>query len=198
MTSTALQNSSERTRSIAYCALSIALLAVGAWVTVPLGPVPFTLQVFVAVFIMLALEPKLALLSMAGYVAIGAIGVPVFSAMRGGIGVLAGPTGGFIWGMLLGMALALLLGRAFGSGQGASAAQGRSGFAPRELLRGFAMAFAFLACVYLCGWAQLMAVLALSPEAAFASAVAPFILVDIAKIVAAVLVALAVKRALAA
>lgn len=186
-----MEPSSERTRSIAFCALSIALMAVSAWVTVPLGPVPFTLQIFVGAFILLVLEPKMALASIIGYVVIGGIGVPVFSGMRGGIGVLAGPTGGFIWGWIIGFVLALAVGRLMGSPAGENGESSRAG-----LIRSFVMAFVFLACAYVCGWFQLMLVLGVGPEAAFATAVAPFIVVDIVKIIAAVGIAQAVKRSL--
>ena len=186
--------SSERTKSIAFVALSIALMAVSAWVTVPLGPVPFTLQIFVFTFVLIMLEPKLAMASLIGYLALGAIGVPVFSGMRGGIGVLAGPTGGFLWGYIIGFALAIAVGKLIRpSSSGASI----KGFDSRDVVRAFVMAFVYLACAYVCGWFQLMLLMSLTPAEAFASAVAPFIVVDIVKIVAAVFVALAVKRALA-
>ena len=184
--------SSARTKSIAYVALSIALMAVGAWVTVPLGPVPFTLQIFVFTFALVLLEPKLAMASVIGYIALGAIGVPVFSSMRGGFGVLAGPAGGFLWGDIVGFALAIAVGSLFKVKEGA--ADGR--IQTIEVVRAFVMAFVYLAVAYLCGWFQLMMVMGLTPEAAFASAVAPFIVADIVKIVVAVFVALAVKHAL--
>jgi biotin transport system substrate-specific component len=190
MVDNTIASSSERTRSIAYVALSIALLAVSAWVTVPFGPVPFTLQVFVLVFILVALEPKLALASIFGYVAIGAIGIPVFSAMRGGIGVLAGPTGGFIWGMLLGAVLAVGLARL------AAPAGGRASGKP-SLAVAVGMAVVMLLSMYFCGWVQLMLLLGIGPAEAFATGIAPFIVIDIAKIAAAVAVASGVKRALA-
>lgn len=169
-------------------------MAVSAWVTVPLGPVPFTLQIFVATFLLVSLEPKLAFASIVGYIVLGAIGVPVFSSMRGGIGVLAGPTGGFLWGYIVGFALALAVGQLMGAGKRDDAAGAKA--SRSEVVRAFVMAFVYLACAYVCGWFQLMLVMGLAPEAAFATAVAPFIVVDIIKIVVAVSIALAVKHAL--
>ena len=96
-----------RTRSIAFVALTVAITAVSAWVTVPLGPVPFTLQIFAVAFMVLVLQPKEAVAAITAYLVLGAVGVPVFSGMRGGIGVLAGATGGFLWGYLLGVGLAV-------------------------------------------------------------------------------------------
>ena len=101
-------SASARTRSVAFVGLAIAIIAVSAWVTVPLGPIPFTLQMFAVTFAVVVLSPKEAIASIAGYLLLGAVGVPVFSGMRGGIGVLAGPTGGFLWGYLLGVAAAAL------------------------------------------------------------------------------------------
>ena len=98
-----------RAESIAYCGLSIALLTVSAWVTVPLGPVPFTLQTMMLVFVVLLLPPREALVSVFGYLALGALGAPVFSGMKGGLASLLGPTGGFIVGFGLGAVAAVLV-----------------------------------------------------------------------------------------
>ena len=100
-------NNNTRTRSVAFCGLSVAMMAISAWIVVPFGPVPFTLQTFAMVFALLVLQPREALASIGTYLAMGALGLPVFSAMRGGIGVIAGPTGGFLWGFLIGAAMAI-------------------------------------------------------------------------------------------
>lgn len=182
--------SAVRMRSIAFVGLTIALMAVSAWVSIPLGPVPFTLQTFVMVFALLALKPRECVAALAGYLVLGAVGLPVFSSMRGGIGVLAGPTGGFLWGFLLGAAAALLF------------LQVMKPFLEKrnEGRRSFAIDLAagvlFLLVSYACGWVQLMAVAALSPAAAFATAIAPFVLLDAVKLVVAVCTARAVRRAL--
>ena len=85
-----------RTRSIAFVALTIALLGVSAWVSIPIGPVMLTLQMFAVMFAIMVLTPKQCMASIAGYLALGAIGLPMFSGMRGGIGMLMGPTGGYL------------------------------------------------------------------------------------------------------
>ncbi len=180
-----------RTRSIAFVGLSIALMAVSAWVSVPLGPVPFTLQTFVMVFALLVLTPRQCLAAIGGYLVLGAIGLPVFSSMRGGIGILAGPTGGFLWGFLLGAAIVLVFLQVARLRFGACGEVGRKGLI-FDLIAGFL----FLAVMYVCGWAQLMVVASLSPAAAFATAVAPFLIVDAIKLVAAVFTARAVRKAL--
>lgn len=194
-----------RTRSIAFIGLTIAIMAVSAWVTVPLGPIPFTLQMFAVTFAIVVLKPQEAIAAIVGYLLLGAIGVPVFSGMRGGVGVLAGPTGGFLWGYLFGVAAAVLLlmvvrsrsTRREAQADPASAAaltgvQKALGFlrvAGVEIIAGIL----FTAISYLCGWAQYMAVAGVGPEAAFLACVAPFVVVDLIKIVAAVACARAVK-----
>lgn len=180
-----------RTRSIAFVALTVAITAVSAWVTVPLGPVPFTLQIFAVAFMVLVLQPKEAIAAITAYLVLGAVGVPVFSGMRGGIGVLAGATGGFLWGYLLGVGLAV----AVRFGLKAVLARDSQAKGARAFAIDFLTGLVFLAVAYVCGWAQLMAVASMTPAAAFAAGVAPFILVDLAKLVAAVICARAVNAA---
>lgn len=177
--------SASRTRSLAFVGLTIALLAVSAWISIPLGPVPFTLQTFVVMFAVLTLAPRECFAALGGYLVLGAVGLPLFSSMRGGIGVLMGPTGGFLWGFLLGAAAAILL------RHGLQALTGKNSFAI-DLAAGLS----FILVSYACGWVQLMVVASLDPFAAFLTAIAPFILIDAVKLVAAVICARAVTRAL--
>lgn len=203
---TVKKKTATRTRSLAFCGLTIALMAVSAWISIPLGPVPFTLQTFVMVFALVALTPGQCLASIGGYLIVGAIGIPVFSSMRGGIGVLLGPTGGFLWGYLIGAALALallhVLGRyggrareAKGGFSGASARRAPTGRDRGGIAASFAAALLLVVVMYGCGWAQYQAVSGVGPAAAFAAAVAPFIVVDLVKTVVGVFTARAVKRA---
>ena len=173
-----------RSRSVAFTALSIAIIAVSAWITVPIGPVPFTLQMFAVTFAILVLAPKQAIGAIAGYLALGAIGVPVFSGMRGGIGVLMGPTGGFLWGYLIGVSLAVTVLALFRR-------RGVDNFAV-----GMLCGLLFTAVAYVCGWLQYMFVANVGPFESFLVCVAPFIVVDIIKVAAATAVARTVIRAL--
>lgn len=173
-----------RTRSIAFTALSIAIMTVSAWVTVPLGPIPFTLQMFAVTFAILVLTPRQAIAAIAGYLALGAVGVPVFSGMRGGIGVLMGPTGGFLWGYLIGVSIAVGVLALFRS-------RGVDNFAV-----GMLCGVVFTAIAYLCGWFQYQFVAGVGPLESFLVTVAPFILLDLAKIAAATAAARMVIRAL--
>lgn len=91
----------------AYIGLSAALLAVCAFITVPLGAVPVTLQTLGVCLVAGLLGWKRGALATLLYVFIGALGVPIFAGFKGGLGVLAGPTGGYIVGFLF---TALLVG----------------------------------------------------------------------------------------
>ncbi|MDR3315413.1 MAG: biotin transporter BioY [Coriobacteriales bacterium] len=102
-------NRNSRTRSIVLCGLSIALLAVGAAIQITVGPIPFTLQTLMLILIVLILTPREALVAVGGYLVLGAVGLPIFAGFKGGLGVLFGPTGGFLIGFFVGALLACLL-----------------------------------------------------------------------------------------
>uniref|UniRef100_UPI003AF5716C biotin transporter BioY n=1 Tax=Adlercreutzia equolifaciens TaxID=446660 RepID=UPI003AF5716C len=57
----------QRTRSVAFVGLTIAIIAVSAWVVVPIGPIPFTLQMFAITFAIVVLSPKEAIASITCY-----------------------------------------------------------------------------------------------------------------------------------
>ena len=80
--------------------LFAALLAVCAWVCIPLGDTVLTLQTFGIALCLLLLGGKWGSISIAIYLLLGAAGLPVFSSFRGGLGQLLGVTGGVIWGFL--------------------------------------------------------------------------------------------------
>lgn len=88
-------------RSI-FTALAAALICIGCFVSIPMGPVPFTIQ---NMFVMIA-SCTLGGLNGAGavglFIMLGTLGLPVFSGCHGGISYLMGPTGGYIAGYFLG------------------------------------------------------------------------------------------------
>lgn len=90
------------TRSLALAALFAALIAAGAFVTIPLGPVPFTMQVFFVLLAGMVLGPRLGVLAVATYLCLGLV-APVYAGATSGLGVLLGPTGGYLWGFLPGV-----------------------------------------------------------------------------------------------
>jgi biotin transport system substrate-specific component len=95
----------ERTALLAQSATFIALLAAGAWVAIPVGPVPVTLQTF---FLLLAapIMKRRAVIPAALYLLLGALNLPVFHSGLSGIGVLLGPSGGFLAGFIPAAAVA--------------------------------------------------------------------------------------------
>jgi len=95
----------ERTALLAGTATFVALMAAGAWAAIPVGPVPVTLQTF---FLLLAapVMKRRAVVPAAVYLLLGALNLPVFHAGLSGIGVLLGPSGGFLIGFVPAAAVA--------------------------------------------------------------------------------------------
>ncbi|NHF72660.1 biotin transporter BioY [Paracoccus xiamenensis] len=77
-----------------------ALLAASAQVSVPMFPVPMTLQTLVVSMIGLAYGSRLGAATVLAYLAEGAMGLPVFANFSAGMGPLTGPTAGFLWGFV--------------------------------------------------------------------------------------------------
>ena len=77
-------------------ALFAALLAVGGWISIPIGPVPITLQTMFLTLAGLVLGPRGGALAALLFLAAGLLGLPVFSGGKGGLAVFLGPTGGFL------------------------------------------------------------------------------------------------------
>ncbi len=88
-------------KDMVLCGLCSAWLTICAWLAVPFGEVAITLQTFGVFFTLVVLGGKKGTVSCALYLLLGAVGLPVFSGLQGGIGVLLGPTGGYLWGFLL-------------------------------------------------------------------------------------------------
>ena len=89
-----------RVRNMALCALFAALMALCAWLAVPVGGTVFTMQTF-GIFLALGLlGGKWGTVSVLVYLLLGAVGLPVFTGFQGGFGVLMGATGGYLTGFL--------------------------------------------------------------------------------------------------
>ena len=82
-----------------FTAMFTAVIAVCSIISIPVGEVPITLQTFAVCISAALLGWKRGTLSVLIYILLGAVGVPVFGGMTGGLGVLAGPTGGYIIGL---------------------------------------------------------------------------------------------------
>ena len=88
-----------QTRDLAYTALFAVLMAVCAWISIPMA-VPFTLQTFAIFAALTTLGGRRGTYAVAVYLLMGAVGLPVFAGFKAGLGVLLGTTGGYIIGFL--------------------------------------------------------------------------------------------------
>ena len=91
---------SKRTLEMAFIAIFVVLIAICSWISIP-TTVPFTLQTFAVSMTVLMLGGRRGTIALAVYILLAAIGVPVLSGFTGGLGVLLGPTGGYIFGWLV-------------------------------------------------------------------------------------------------
>ena len=78
-------------------ALFAAILCILSPLAIPIGPIPITLGVFAVMLTGVVLDWKRACVAVLVYILLGVIGLPVFSGGNSGPGVIAGPTGGYLW-----------------------------------------------------------------------------------------------------
>lgn len=164
-------------RSLVLSALMTALICLFSPVSFPVGITAVTLQTFIVALTGYILRPRSALLSVCAYLLLGACGLPVFSGFSGGIGVLTGPTGGFLAGFpVMALLVSLFSGksRAF------------------RLLGGLAG----LCAVYVLGSVQMAFSANLSFWQAALSGVAPFIIKDSLSLLGAEYLSRAITRRL--
>lgn len=166
------------TKGMIYASLFGALTAMGALISIPLQPVPVTLQ---TLFLYLAgslLGARLGALSQIIYVILGVIGLPVFTGGKAGLGVFLGPTGGYLLGFIAG---------AFVTGKIVEVREkpGLVWMVPAML--------AGTTIVYMLGVIQLVLIGKLSIGQALTVGVLPFLPGDALKIAAASVIAMKVK-----
>jgi biotin transport system substrate-specific component len=169
---------------MALVALFAALVAVLAQISIPLpfSPVPITGQVLGVFLAGAILGKNRGTLAMAVYLLLGAIGLPVFARGGAGLAACVSPSGGYLWGFILGVySMGLVLERGKGEpGYGRTAA---------AMLLG-------LAVVYLLGTLQLSYLLHLNLLKGLLLGAIPYLPLDLAKLALAVTVSLQVRRAL--
>jgi len=93
-------NTSTQLRMTVYASLLAALTAAGAYLSIPIGPVPIILQNMFVLLSGILLGSRWGLASVGVYILAGACGLPVFAGGLGGISRIAGPTGGYLLGYL--------------------------------------------------------------------------------------------------
>lgn len=99
------------TKELVLGAMFAALTAVLSQFAIPVQPVPINLATLSVMLAGGVLGAKNGAISQAVYLLMGAIGLPVFSSFSGGIGVVVGPTGGYIIGYIAAAGLIGLLTR---------------------------------------------------------------------------------------
>lgn len=127
-------NTDHSIRRLVFAAMMAALIAVGAYLAIPIGPVPIVLQNLFVLVAGLILGSRWAVISVAVYLLAGACGLPVFASGTGGIGRLIGPTGGYLFGYL---------GAAYLVGLVAEKARGRVAWEVSGLVVGSLIVYAF-------------------------------------------------------
>lgn len=165
------------TRQFARTVLFAALLAVGAWIALPISAVPGTLQMLVVFLVGVSLGPYWGAGAVILYLVTGAIGAPVFAGFTAGLGVLFGPTGGFLWSFPV---AALLIG--FAVHRGGSLREPSETSIP-VLLGSFLVATIL---VYVAGFVWYAEVVAISYAEAFTVVALPLIPGDLLKMAAAI------------
>ena len=169
--------SAQQLKRMVYAALMAALTAAGAYIAIPVGPVPIVLQ---NLFIMLAgllLGGRWGLISVAVYLLAGAVGLPVFAGGTGGVGKFVGPTGGYLLGFA---AAAYLIGIISERGRG------RVAIDVMAMIAGTLIIYAF-------GVSWLKVVTGMSFSKALTVGMLPFLIGDAIKIAAAIPIARALR-----
>ena len=173
-------DSSKQLRMTVYASLFAALTAVGAFLAIPIGPVPIVLQNMFVYLAGLLLGARWGLASVGVYLLAGACGLPVFAGGLGGLGRLIGPTGGYLIGYLPAV---FLIGKISERVQ------------PRMVYDVLAMICGTL-ILYACGVSWLKIVSGMPPAKALAVGMYPFLIGDALKIAAAAVIARALRPVL--
>lgn len=185
-----------KTKDLALIALFTAMIVVLGIIpplAVPWVPVPVTLQTFGVMLAGLILGPWRGGLVVLTYVLIALLGIPVLPGGRAGLAVLAGPTGGFLLGMIPGaLVTGWLAGRVAPTGS-AHSATGWAGVGPQVLRCWLASVVGGMLVVYAAGIPWLAAVTGMGMNKALL-AVVVFLPGDLLKALVASVVAQRIRR----
>ena len=88
----------KKTYNIVLIAVSAALITICSWISITAGPVPFTLQTMAIFAVLMTIGGARGSLAVIIYLLLGLVGVPVFAGFKGGPASFLGPTGGFLVG----------------------------------------------------------------------------------------------------
>ena len=169
--------SSTSLRMTVYASLMAALIAAGAYLALPIGPVPIVLQNLFVFLSGLLLGPRWGVASVGVYLMAGALGLPVFAGGVGGIGRFAGPTGGYLLGYLPAV---------YVIGWISKKSKGRAAVDVLAMVCGSII-------IYTCGVSWLKILSGMTLAKTLVVGMYPFILGDVIKIAAAVPIAKALR-----
>jgi biotin transport system substrate-specific component len=169
--------SARQLKRMVYASLMAALTAAGAYIAIPIGPVPIVLQNLFVMLTGLLLGGRWGLISIGVYLLAGAVGLPVFAGGTGGIGKFVGPTGGYLMGFA---AAAYLVGMISERGRG------------RVIVDVLAM-IAGTAVIYAFGVTWLKVITGMGLSEAIGVGMLPFLIGDCIKIAAAIPIAKALR-----
>jgi biotin transport system substrate-specific component len=166
-------NTSTQLRMTVYASLLAALTAVGAYLYIPIGPVPIVLQNMFVLLSGLLLGSRWGLASVGVYILAGACGLPVFAGGLGGISRIAGPTGGYLLGYLPAVYVI--------------------GFITEKIKQNMVLDVIAMICgciiIYACGVTWLKVLTGMTLAKTFAVGMYPFLIGDALKIAAAAAIA---------
>jgi biotin transport system substrate-specific component len=161
-------------RQMTLVSLFAALTAVGAFISIPLYPVPLSLQTLFTLLAGMTLGSVMGASSQIIYVLLGVIGLPVFAGFKAGIGILFGPTGGFLFGFIIS---AYVIGRIIET------------IKEKNIFYNLLAGFAGTVIIYFIGVTQLSLVTGIGIKKALLIGALPFLPGDILKIIAASFIA---------
>lgn len=166
-----------KTLDLTLTALFAVIICVCSWLSIP-SVIPFTMQTFAVFITLLVIGGKRGTTAILLYILLGIAGLPVFHSFTGGIGILTGPSGGFIYGFLLmGLCYALVTKKA----------------GEKLYVKVSALLTGMILC-YAVGCMHFALVSEVSAKTAFFTAVLPFILPDLLKLFVSILLSSRIKK----
>lgn len=186
----------DTTYMLTLTALFAAILAAASWISVPLPftPIPVNLATLAVTLTGALLGWRYGSLSVIIYILLGACGVPVFAGFTGGLGHIAGPTGGYIIGYITSAFISGLIVELFYNRK--SSAESESSVRSRNILAVAAASVLGTASCYTIGTIWFMILTGSSLYSSLAMCVVPFIPGDLLKTAAAVILVPALRKAL--
>ena len=175
-TSAASSQTSKRVREMVYIAIFVVLITICSWLAIPTPAVEFTMQTFAIFMTAGLLGGRRTTWAVVVYLLLGAVGAPVFAHFTGGLGFLLGNTGGYLLGFFLTALLVWVMEHFFGD---------TTWVLVVSLVLGMVLLYAFGTAWFMVVYAREAGAIGLGT--ALAWCVLPFLPVDAAKLVLAML-----------